>query len=631
MIGVDFLTIEARAMPESVNVEDRTVGVVFATASARVLRMSVDGPFFEELDLSPGAVDLSRLNAGAPLLNGHRGGEDATKIVGTVVPGSVRVDGSQGFAVVRFDDGDNDPTAGVIFGKVRNGIISGVSVGYRIHKMQRQKESVDGIPVYRVTKWEPHEISVAPIPADVGAKFRSLGAHEEKETMSDQQNTEAAPAVETRAAPVAPVVDVEGIRAAERQRITEIESIARSVQLDSMARSLVESGATIEDARKQILDAVIARDSERSKPRGVSVEVVRDARDSAKEGLRDALEYRAGLRSDATEQAKPYLGRSLLEMGSEYIRAVEGKPLAGSRMQQAGALLVRSGMHSTSDFPLLLADVAGKALRSAYSEAPQTFEPLSRRVTIPDFKSRKVTQIGDAPVLEAVPEGAEIKLGTIGEGREVYSLATYAKRLAITRQTLINDDMDAFSRMPAAFGRSARDTESNIVWSHYLSNPTMGDGVVLFHASHGNLGSGVINVANIGAGRAAMRKQTGLNGSYLNVAPAYILVPAALETTADQFVSSALLASQSSSVNPFASRLMVIAEPRLDVGSATAWYLVANPSGIDTIEIATLEGENGPYIETREGFEIDGFEIKCRHDFAAKVIDHRGFYKSTGV
>ena len=77
--------------------------------------------------------------------------------------------------------------------------------------------------------------------------------------------------------------------------------------------------------------------------------------------------------------------------------------------------------------------------------------------------------------------------------------------------------------------------------------------------------------------------------------------------------------------------LSVIAEPRLDSVSATGWFLAANPSQIDTIEYAYLEGQQGAYIETRNGFDVDGVEIKCRLDFGAKAIDWRGLYKNPGA
>lgn len=611
-------------MPGTVDAEARTVEVVWSTERP-VLRQSWDGPFYEELSVSADAVDLSRLNAGAPLLNAHDGGGDALRIIGTVEPGSVRLSGGQGVATVRFDSGDNDPDAERIFRKVQSGIITGVSVGYRVHKMQKTKRDIEGVPVYRVTKWEPYEISVAPVPADIDSKFRSMD-------MSEEIKVQSVPAqVEERAMAPAPApVDVDAVRAAERARVQEIRKVFRSAGLDeSLSDSLVESGAGVDAARKVALDALVERD--RSKPVPTpGVQARDDSVDRRRSGMADAIAHRAS-GGELSDVARQFRGWSMLDVARECIEQ-SGQSTRGMSRDQIARIALRSGSHSTSDFPLILADAAGKVLRNAYAAAAVTFEPFVRRVTVPDFKSRKVTQLGEAS-LSLVTEGGEYKSAGVSEGRESYSLNTYGRIFAITRQALVNDDLDAFSRIPLLFGNAARQLEADVVYSHLTGGasnlgPTMGDGVQLFNASHGNVGTGVIDVTNIGAGRAAMRKQTGLNGQRINVAARYLLVHPDRETVADQFVSTALLASAAGSVNPFAGRLVVISEARLPV--AAAWHLVADPSQIDTIEVATLEGESGPRVTQEEGFEVDGMRFKCSHDFAAKVIDWRGFYRSTG-
>jgi hypothetical protein len=298
------------------------------------------------------------------------------------------------------------------------------------------------------------------------------------------------------------------------------------------------------------------------------------------------------------------------------------------------ALGLRGGMNSTSDFANLLADLPNKLLRQAYLEAPQTFSPITRMMTLSDFKKARLLQLGEAPALLLVGEHGEYTEGTMGESKEEVQLQTYGRKFSITRQALVNDDTDAFSRVPMAFGRQARNKESDLVWAEITNNAAMGDGVVLFHATHANLSgtSNVLSVAAIGAGRTAMRRQTGIDGvSLMNLEPKTLIVSATKETLADQFVSQNLLASQSSNVNPFAGKLTVVAEPRLDVNSTTAWYLAASPDQIDIVVLATLEGENGPRVDSRIGFDVDGVEIKISHDIAAKVVDFRGLWKDPGA
>jgi hypothetical protein len=169
----------------------------------------------------------------------------------------------------------------------------------------------------------------------------------------------------------------------------------------------------------------------------------------------------------------------------------------------------------------------------------------------------------------------------------------------------------------------------------------MGDGIVLFHANHGNLAADgdPIDVDTVGAGRAAMQLQTGRDSdgqTFINADPKYLIVPPSLGTKADQFVSPLLSLATFRDANPIGQRLTVIIEPRLEVGvggaagSTLAWYLAADPNQVDILEYGYLDGEEGPQIENRVGFDVDGLEIKCRLDFAAKVVDWKGIYKNEG-
>jgi phage major head subunit gpT-like protein len=218
------------------------------------------------------------------------------------------------------------------------------------------------------------------------------------------------------------------------------------------------------------------------------------------------------------------------------------------------------------------------------------------------------------------------------EGAETVQLGKFGRIVAITREAIINDDLDAFTRIPDRFGVAAANLESDIVWDVLIKNATMADGVALFDAAHANLtGTGTtISVASLGVGKAMMRTQK-FSGTVLNIQPKYLVVGSKLETVAAQYIAT-LTAQSAPNVNPFAGQLIPIVEPRLDtIHNGNAWFLIADPATIDTIELAYLQGERGVQIETRQGFDVDGVEIKARLDVAAKAIDYRGMYKNIGA
>ena len=109
-----------------------------------------------------------------------------------------------------------------------------------------------------------------------------------------------------------------------------------------------------------------------------------------------------------------------------------------------------------------------------------------------------------------------------------------------------------------------------------------------------------------------------------DAAPRYLIVPPSLETSAEQFVAT-ISATTTSETNPFAGQLTVLVDPRLP---STSWYLAAAPDQVDGLEYAFLDGAEGPQIETRIGFDIDGIETKLRIDFGAGWIDFRGWQKT---
>lgn len=482
---------------------------------------------------------------------------------------------------------------------------------------------------------------------------------EETEETVVEENPLAPPPVR-KAQPQEEPSDLERGAQAERARVAGIVN-ACSILPGSgqLMKRLIADGTPLVDAQNLVIEEMKRRAGDDRGPRVAggsgTVEPGPDPLQHTRAGIENALLHRIRPKSagdpkgfELSEQGRPYRGMGLLRVAECFLNSAGIRTSALSKMEIAGVALGldrRSvGMHTTSDFSNLLADVANKTLRRAYDEAPQTWRPIARQITLPDFKAVKRLQLGEAPALQLVNEHGEFTFGTITEGKEEFQLATYGRRFAITRKALVNDDTDAFSRIPTMFGRAARALESDAVWYQILKNANMGDGAALFvDATHGNYTSSgtVIDVTNLGVGFMKMQKQKGVDAAtFLNISPRYLLVPPEKITLALQYTTQ-IAPALGSSVNPFAGMLTPISEPRLSggitfagdtvTGSTTAWYLASSPDQIDIIEYAYLEGEEGPMVESRVGWEIDGLEIKCREDFAAKVIDWRGLYKNAGA
>jgi hypothetical protein len=327
-----------------------------------------------------------------------------------------------------------------------------------------------------------------------------------------------------------------------------------------------------------------------------------------------------------SDDGRAFTGMTLLRLAEE-ILTIGGVNCRGMSKRE-----IATRAMSTSDFANILADVTNKTLRTGYDSAPRTFVGVFRQTTAADFKNINRVQLSGAPSLVKVLEDGEFKYGKYTDGKETYALSTYGRIVPITRQTIINDDLDAFTRIPQQYGRAAADLESDIVWSVVVDNDALSDGNNLFdNTNHGNHidSGGTIDVTSLGVMRKSMRLQTGLEGRLINVMPKWLIIGADLETVAEQVLSSTYVPVSAGTTMPerFRNQLQLVVEPRL---TGAPWYGAADFNQVDTIEYAYLEGESGPFTETREGFNIDGIEVKCRHDFAAKAIDHRGLFKNDG-
>lgn len=666
---IDLPVIGRAATLQSIDETARTAEVVWTTG-ARVARYSWarDEEFDEELVVEASAMRLDRLNGGAPFLDSHRSwGLDS--VLGVVVEGSIRIEGGRGYATVRFSDrADVEP----VWRDIAKGIIRNVSVGYRVHRFERiaKGDRTDGgtRALYRAVDWEPMEISAVAIGADPGAHIRSEGpgaalspcvierrdnpaaaAARAEEAAMAKENENPAGAVEDQPAePVSRGVSEQDVQAvaqravvAERQRAADIRALCSRHALGTeFAEDLIARGVEIEKARDAVLDKLAEADSlqgRRHEPAPAQARRSGEGEVAYRDAVTSALLHRHAPGQNAlAEGAREFRGMTLLELARTVLERHGMSTRGMSKMELAGeafAMRASIGYHSTSDFPAILANVANRTLRAAYESTPRTFALWARRATITDFKPVDRVQLGGAPDLSKVLESGEFKYGTMGEGKETYALATYGRIVGITRQTLINDDLDAFTRVPSAFGASAADLESDIVYSILMDNPDMADGVDLFHADHGNLGTAsVVSEAALAEAYRKMGQQKGLEGRLIRVLPRYILTPPGTRSVEARKQVTATTPSNTADVNTFASRLEPIEEPRLIPPSGQdPWFLAADPSRIDTIEFAYLDGQEGVFTETRMGFEVDGMEIKARHDFAAKAIDHRGLYKNAGA
>jgi HK97 family phage prohead protease len=643
------LARELSFAPGSYNRDARTVEGVFAAGSP-VRRYG----FVETLNMDAGAVDLSRVGQGqCKLLDSHNA-YSIDSILGVVETASI--ENGQLVGRVRFAETDAGRQAE---GMVARGELTGFSIGYSIQKWTNVSQEDSGLETWRADQWSLLEVTLCAVPADPVSTVRAvatngtnapgLTASEDDMTRSAQaaalpaavDNTPAAanpatPATEKRAAapapaladpaPAAPIERNEPAAAPAATTMTPARALALAADAAllgqrDLAERLINEGRAESEIRQAVMQALA--DAARANPiGGPRAEITRDEGTTRREALVDALAFRLG-ESDAPSERGRAFSRSntLVGMAADYLGR-NGRFEGYSEREE----LLRSAMtHSTSDFPILLENAINRALRARYIVAEPTYRRIAQARTYNDFRDHITVRDGDFPQLQAVGEGGEILAGTFGESKEKTSVTAYGVQVGFARQLLINDNLGAIQRVLNSRATSvARFEEETFYKMMTLSTngPTLLETTrAVFNTTDKTKASAgtVIDNTNLGAGRAAMRKKTTKDGTFINVYPAILLVGADKETEA-QAILSPLYAAQASNVPLFTNTLQLVVSPQI---TGNSWYLFADPAVGANFEYGLLDGYDAPRLRIDEPFGRQGMAVSLEHDFGCGAIDFR--------
>lgn len=648
--------LAASITPESLDAERRSVDVVWFTGIDIARYDYFRGePYILRFDLA--GADLSLLNTGAPVLDNHDTWMGTASQKG-VVEKAWR-DESEFKATLRFSKRDE---VDGLWRDIADKIVQKFSMGVNLLAKKELEQEKGKTRVVVVTKWQPFEISTAPLPADNNTRTLSQETEavesgllaQKEQAMPETVKTTGEEAREEPKQPPPVVVADEQLNSAretgvtgEKGRITAILRVAKVCGLElSFADKHIAENTSIDAFRKIAIDEQAGRAA--SNPiRGAHPDILRDEADTRRRCMTGALLERFDpgkwLYDDRDREfAFQAKGGQRIYDGSRAFSACTlldiAKECLGSQginwRMKSRTEIAQLAFQSTNDFPFILADVANKTLRAGYDMVPAMWRLIAARRTAPDFKSVKELTLDSSARLELVRESGEFHRGRLIEGKETWQLATYGKVISITRQAIINDDLGAFTRTPQLMGQEVAMLEADTVFGIITANANLADAVPLFHTTHANhVDSGAtISIEELGDARLLMLKQTSPGGKNLNITPRYIVAPAALAQLAEQYTSSNYVAAQPSDINPMAGRLTPIIDSRLDAADPKVWYLFADPNTPNGVVLiyAYLEGQEGPYTETRNGFDVDGVEIKIRHDFASAAVDYRGAVKDDG-
>ena len=444
----------------------------------------------------------------------------------------------------------------------------------------------------------------------------------------------------------------------ELNRRDRIEYMCRKHGIsDELRRKWIEKGYTIDRASAEYLELTNPHGG--AEPIGLStrLEHGKSEREKVYEAMRGGLLLRALGSHERVKKADPDFGENI-SVDSDRFRNRRVPDLAREFCERAGhrigdepdheivrkALRVQSfversdsAYHTTGNFANLFLDAMNKTLRMAYEEAPSTYQLWTSEGTpASDYKALHRIVMGEFNLPSEVPENTEYPEMTTSDSRENYRVAKHGGVFSISMEMLVNDDLDAMTRIPRKQGAAMRRKINRDVYSVLIDNAALADGIALFHASshNANLDATALAAgAPLNVGYQVMATQSGTDSTtVLGITPRYLIVPEALAATALQVTSDMFYPATAATIGLYGPNgprtLQVVADGQIDnLGSATNWWLAASPSVVDTVEVTFLQGEQSPVLDREEGFTTDTIKYKIRQSYGVKAIDYRGLYQ----
>lgn len=608
----------------------------------------------------PVIVDLAGLaipRQNRPIRFGH----DASTGVGHT--DAIRVEAGQ---LIATGVVSRDTTAArEVVASSKNGFPWQASIGASVEEFEfikeNQKTNVNGRaftgPVNVVRKATLGEISFVDLGADDNTSAQIAAS-----TVQGKESPHMETTVNTNTqadAPASTERTPEQVRAeaiAETARIAAIRNLCAPTSPGGRHFGDIEAKAIAEnwDATKTELEVLRASRPQakaaQSAPMGF---VIPSAGDASQEVLKAACLLSAGIDKPETHcdekhldaAAKRYrhgIGLQGLILEAAIANGYHGHsfrsdPHAIMRMAFPARDQIQAGF-SVVDIGGILSNTANKFLLEGFLAVERTWRNICSVRSVPDFKTVTSYRLTGTDQYEQVTPGGELKHGTLGNDTYTNKANTYGLMLTINRQDIINDDLGAITTVPRKLGRGSGLKINDVFWTAFMSNSSF------FATGNKNFLDGTTSAMGIdgltGAEKAFM-DLTDTDGKPTGVTPAIMLVPTALSALGTQIFKSIEIRDTNSSLkypvaNPHAGKFRVEVSRYLGNSSYTgnsqkAWYLLSDPADLSVIEVAFLNGNEAPTIESAEAdFNTLGVQMRGYHDFGVALQDPRAGVKSKG-
>lgn len=277
---------------------------------------------------------------------------------------------------------------------------------------------------------------------------------------------------------------------------------------------------------------------------------------------------------------------------------------------------------STSDFPLYFGDVIDRSILAAYTSRVPQYENYTNIRTVRDFRTANIFAFDGAQAyLDVVPELTEYPAAALAETRYQITAQKHGRRLPFSWEALLNDDFSLFDQVPALWANLQRKSEERDVARLFVD--TSGPHASLYTAGNKNIinvtngaasNNPVLTIDGIQNGLKVLAKMVDVDGEPIVFESLELVVPLALQATADQIVNTTEFRQIDTGTNlriirgnGIANRLRVSVNPYISTiatiaNGNTSWFLFATPAPGErrALYLARLAGYETPTVFLKE-------------------------------
>ena len=337
-----------------------------------------------------------------------------------------------------------------------------------------------------------------------------------------------------------------------------------------------------------------------------------------------------GVRDAAADEPVP----AWSSIREAYVQITGDAEIRGA-MRPELSLVREANEVTTSVLNHALANAISKRLVQDYGAQPQDWKKFCAIRAIRDYKPQYRVLLHDFSALGTVNENAAYTNLAWDDTRETYTPAKRGNLVVVTREAILNDDLEAVRRIPTKLAIAAATTINEFVYGLFTGNPTLADTTKVFddgsQTTHKNRGTAALSAASLQAAITQMMKQTNSAGKRLGLKPRYLLLPPDLYWTAVTILNSTLLpGSQNNDANPLQGMLEPIVVPQFS--DAKDYYLMADPAQSECLEVGFINGQETPELLVQDNptagsvFTNDAISYKVRWEFGGGWLDYRGAY-----